>query len=448
MEYSEVFMNNYKEETINILKFIKEKKIEKKKKINLKYIMSNIIILIILLLFFLLLRNFSIKKGIYTNSIKNNFSLYNETNKTKNYNIEYSSKLKGINFLNKCLENLNNNKTNSIFNIFNFKYNIFKKNPKISVIIPIYNCQNTIVLSLTSIQNQNNSDFEIILINDYSNDNSSIIINKLKNDDNRIKIINNKRNMGTLYSRCIGVLNAKGKYIFSLDNDDLFLDEDIFDSIVNIAEKESYDIVEFKAFTIPNYHPEFKDIQNNFFNFHPNNLILHQPELGLFPISRNNKFYPNDFSIWGKSIKTEIYKSAINALGEKRYSVYNCWTEDISVIFVIFNIANSYIFINKYGIFHIKSKNTNTYILKREHKIFAEIYLLDIIIEFLKENEKYKKYAVYKAYDLFNKIRYSSLSNTNKIFLKSILKKIMDCKYIVKNDKIQIVNKFRKFKIW
>ena len=284
--------------------------------------------------------------------------------------------MKGINFLNKCLENLNKSKTNSIFNIFNFKYNIFKKSPKISVIIPIYNCQNTILLSLTSIQNQNNSDFEIILINDYSNDNSSIIINKLKNKDNRIKIINNKRNMGTLYSRCIGVLNAKGKYIFSLDNDDLFLDEDIFESIVNIAEKESYDIVEFKAFTIPNYHPEFKDIQNNFFNFHPNNLILHQPELGLFPISRNNKFYPNDFSIWGKSIKTEIYKSAINTLGEKRYSVYNCWTEDISVIFVIFNIANSYIFINKYGIFHIKSQNTNTYILKREHKIFAEIYLL------------------------------------------------------------------------
>ena len=178
--------------------------------------------------------------------------------------------------------------------------------------------------------------------------------------------------------------------MLSLDNDDLFLDEDIFESIVNIAEKESYDIVEFKAFTIPNYHPEFKDIQNNFFNFHPNNLILHQPELGLFPISRNNKFYPNDFSIWGKSIKTEIYKNAINTLGEKRYSVYNCWTEDISVVFVIFNIANSYIFINKYGIFHIKSKNTNTYILKREYKIFAEIYLLDIIIEFLKENEKYK----------------------------------------------------------
>ena len=350
--------------------------------------------------------------------------------------------------LNRCLENLNKSKKTSIFDIFNFKYNIFKKKPEITVIIPIYNCQNTIRLSLASIQNQNMTNLEIILINDCSNDNSSTIINKMKNYDNRIKIINNKKNMGTLYSRCIGVLNAKGKFIFALDNDDLFLDEDIFEYILNIAEKESYDIVEFKAFTIPNYHPKINDIKNNFFNFHPNNLILHQPELSLFPISRNNKFYPNDFSIWGKSIKTEIYKNAINTLGEKRYSVYNCWTEDISIIFIIFNIANSYIFINKYGIFHIKSKFTNTFILKKEHKIFAEIYLLDIIIEFLKENEKYKKYAVYKANDVFNKIKYSSLSNNNKIFLKSTLKKIMNCKYINKNDKIQIVNRFRKFKIW
>ena len=86
----------------------------------------------------------------------------------------------------------------------------------------------------------------------------------------------------------------------------------------------------------------------------------------------------NDFLIWGKSFKTDIYKKAINALGEKRYSVYNCWTEDISILFIIFNLANSYIFINKYGIFHLKSKITTTYTLKKEHKIFAEIYLLSL----------------------------------------------------------------------
>ena len=97
MEYSDIFIDNYKEETINILKFIKNKKEKKRKKINLKYTISNIIISIIILLFFLLLRNFSLKKGIYKNSNRNNFSLYNEANKVIN-NFEYLSKLKGINY--------------------------------------------------------------------------------------------------------------------------------------------------------------------------------------------------------------------------------------------------------------------------------------------------------------------------------------------------------------
>ena len=189
--------------------------------------------------------------------------------------------------------------------------------------------------------------------------------------------------------------------------------------------------------------------KNFFFNFHPNNLILHQPELGLFPISKNNKYYMNDFLIWGKSIKTDIYKKAINSLGEKRYSVYNCWTEDISIIFIIFNLADSFIFINKYGIFHLESKITTTYTLKKEHKIFAEIYLLDIIFEFSKNNKEAKKFAVFKAYNLWNRLKHRTFNKINSLFFTSVLKKILFCKYIIKEDKKQIKNmlKIRKYGI-
>ena len=84
------------------------------------------------------------------------------------------------------------------------------------------------------------------MINDYSSDNTSKIINDLKQKDSRIKIINNKKNMGILYSRSIGVLNSKGKYIFCLDNDDLFYDENLFSYIFNFSESLNFDIVEFK----------------------------------------------------------------------------------------------------------------------------------------------------------------------------------------------------------
>jgi len=348
----------------------------------------------------------------------NNLKLNNEKNENiKNH--ELKSKINGINYLNKCLIDLT--KTKSLFN-FNFYSNIFN-NPKITVIIPVYNCQKSIELSLISVLNQNFTNFEIMLINDNSNDNSSKIINEMKNHDHRIKIINNNKNMGTLYSRCIGVLNSKGKYIFALDNDDVLLNENILDMMYNIAEEGNYDIVESKAFTIPNYQPNIKDIGHNYFNFHPSNLILRQPELSIFPISRNFRYYPNDFSIWGKLHKKNIYQRAINALGKKRYSVYNCWTEDISINFIIFNLANSYIFVNEYSIFHLLSKITFTFILNSEHKMFAEIYLLDIMIDFLKDNKKYKKLAVLKSYDILYKIRKYKLSEEFLVKFIRVIKK-------------------------
>ena len=95
--------------------------------------------------------------------------------------------------------------------------------------MPLYNCENTIESSIRSIQYQNFTKIEIILFNDFSNDNTSNIIRNMKRNDKRIKIVDNKSNKGTLYSRSIGVLISKGKYIFNLDNDDMYFDFDVFD---------------------------------------------------------------------------------------------------------------------------------------------------------------------------------------------------------------------------
>ena len=76
----------------------------------------------------------------------------------------------------------------------------------------------------------------------------------MKKEDPRINIINNDKNRGTLYSRNIGVLYAKGKYIFALDNDDMFLTENIILKIYNIAEKKNYDIIGFNAIYTNSYN--------------------------------------------------------------------------------------------------------------------------------------------------------------------------------------------------
>ena len=365
---------------------------------------------------------------IYVISNKN---FYNSVNTSKE-----KIKINGLNFLKKLRTNQLNKSI--LIPFINF--------PKISIIIPVYNSQISIELPVKSVQNQNFNNLEIILVNDFSTDNSSIIIKNLQNNDKRIKIINNNKNMGILYSRCLGVLISKGKYIFPLDNDDLFLDYNILEIIYKNAKKYKFDILEFKSFVIPNYNPNIKDLKEDYFNSHSNNLILHQPELGIYPISKNNRYYANNFHLWGKCFLSKVYKEAINILGIKRYSVYNCWTEDISILFIIFNLAKDYIFLNIYGIFHLISKNTTTFKLSKQHVIFSNIYLLDILIDFLKDNEENKKYAVYKALKM--NINISKLNQKTKNYLKLVLEKIIHSKFIKDENKLKILNKFKDlFKI-
>lgn len=95
-------------------------------------------------------------------------------------------------------------------------------------------------------------------------------------------------------------------------------------------------------------------MKDNPFSLHKrDNLILHQPDLCIYPITRNEKFKRNDFNIWAKCIKSYIYKKAFNSLGIIRYSIFMSWAEDSSIVFIIFNTAHSFKFIHKYGIIHI-----------------------------------------------------------------------------------------------
>ena len=306
--------------------------------------------------------------------------------------------------------------------------------------MPILNVDDIIISSIRSIQNQKFSNFEIILINDFSEDNDFELLENLKIEDSRIKIINNEKTMGTLYSRCIGVLSAKGKYIFALDNNDLFFVDDILQKIYEIAEENDFDIVEFKSVISKKYNASIEEMKDGGLYNHPHNLIIHQPELGLFPISRFGSYIRNDLTIREKCIKTEVYKKAINELGVKKYSKKVIWADDASIIFVIFNIAQSFKYVRKYGIFHLET-NYNSNKLTFHKKTYGEIFLIDIVFEFLKNNSD-KNYAVYQALDsaqkTFFNVRYSK---KNSIFLKSVIKKILSCQYITEENK----KKLRKF---
>lgn len=93
--------------------------------------------------------------------------------------------------------------------------------PKISVIVPVYNCEKYLQRCLDSLINQTFKDIEIIAVNDGSTDNSGIILEEYGLKDNRIKIIN-KENGGLSSARNIGLENVTSEFITFVDSDDWF----------------------------------------------------------------------------------------------------------------------------------------------------------------------------------------------------------------------------------
>ena len=243
--------------------------------------------------------------------------------------------------------------------------------------------------------------------------------------------------MGTLYSRCVGTLISRGKYIFPLDNDDMIFGEDVFDYTFRIANLGNYDILGFKAVKVKKYFENIRKIKDLFSYINQNNLVVNQPKLSTWIISSNGKFNPHDVTLWGKIIKAKIYKKSIELLGPKRYSSYLSWAEDTSMNFIIYNTAESYIFIHKYGILHLVSPTTASLTQPINNNIFGLLFFLEIIFDFSRNNEN-KNYSVSAALYIIkeyfkNKI---NINKENLLYLNKIVNKIMKSKYInIKNKK-------------
>lgn len=92
--------------------------------------------------------------------------------------------------------------------------------PKVSVIIPVYNTDAYVEEAVRSIMNQTLRDIEIILIDDGSTDNSLSVIEKLAREDSRIQYIS-QTNQGQSVARNTGLEKASGEYIYFMDSDDI-----------------------------------------------------------------------------------------------------------------------------------------------------------------------------------------------------------------------------------
>lgn len=149
-----------------------------------------------------------------------------------------------------------------------------EKNPLFSIVMPAYNCQDTVGETIKSVLSQSVSDFELIIINDGSTDSTEQVLEQYQQKDERVKFTTIP-NGGPGNARNKGIELAGGNYLLFIDSDDIMrngtlktyaehIEEDAPDLIVasyNMRVLDGKEVVDTRVVVAPNNlletHEEF-----------------------------------------------------------------------------------------------------------------------------------------------------------------------------------------------
>lgn len=121
-----------------------------------------------------------------------------------------------------------------------------KNNPKVSVIVPIYNVEAYIERCAISLFEQTLDNIEYIFVNDCTPDNSMMILSEVlaryPQRKEQVRIINQPKNLGAAKAREDGIKEARGEYIIHCDSDD-WVDKNMYLDMYRKAKSEDLDYV-------------------------------------------------------------------------------------------------------------------------------------------------------------------------------------------------------------
>ncbi len=315
--------------------------------------------------------------------------------------------------------------------------------PKISLIVPIYNFQCNIINFYLSIYNQSLTDIEIIFINNNSSETAPIkLIKSLMSKDSRITYITNDNKLPDFSPKKKGILSAKGEYILIIEPDDLLLNN-ILEKSYSIAKKNDIDILQ--------YYIMVGTYKNNrlWKNIKCNNGIINSPKI--------EKFFFNCryFNLLDKLIKREIFIDSFKDMTDiyDKDDFYEISDDDLA-FFSLAKKAKSYGFFEHVGYFYNLYSTSSTghfYFFKMNQKwndIFLKLFkTLKYFFEKTKNNRIEKrwtfKFFLDKIYAYRSKLIYL---DKNFEFFKNIIDNLLRCNLINKNEKEKL-NKFKKMVI-
>jgi len=168
---------------------------------------------------------------------------------------------------------------------------------------------------------------------------------EMKYNNQNMRILENGKNKGILYTKAKAILHAKGKYVMTMDEDDIYAQRDSFSLLYNEAEINNLDIL---GFIFTHSGKKFLRKKNNF-----KTRIIYQPELGNLMYYFNSKGQVKQFNgyLVCHFIKTELFKKIIYSIDKKSLEEKMYYHDDFILFFLLTRNAYSIKYINK--IFYI-----------------------------------------------------------------------------------------------
>ena len=275
---------------------------------------------------------------------------------------------------------------------------------KISVIVPVYNCEDYIEESIKSILNQSFKDIEVICVDDGSTDDSLNILKELSMQDTRLKVFT-QENQGSSVARNNALEKSSGDYIYFFDADD-YIVEDGLEKAYNNAVNNDSDIVIFYF----DYYIE------NAFSRHSNiDLDKKFPEADYNNFTFNFKDY-KQYAFKGASAHWfKLYKKDFLDKHENIKFPVNLRHNDVPFHIMTVLKASKISFLPEF-LYHYRVDNPNS-ISNTRLKSYKDIFcIINIVEDFLKSEGLFDDLK--KEFDFFkiDQITYQIRGRSNDYF--------------------------------
>lgn len=286
---------------------------------------------------------------------------------------------------------------------------------KLSIIIPVYNTEKHLKKCFDSIVNQNNSEIEVIVVNDGSTDNSEVIIKEYTNKYKDVFTYYKKGNTGVADTRNFGIEKATGEYIMFLDSDD-YIDKKLYDNIKKYID-EDIELIKYKMQRIDENDKIIEIVQGATFE-------KVTGEEGF------NKLYGTDVLLDSPCVY--VIKKDIFIRNNLKFKV-GTEHEDFGLIPFVIVLAKSMVSTNFYGYYYVQSQGS---LMRNENyqKTIKRIY------DALGHYENAKEYS--------QKINVSKLTQENIMiyYTNAVILKARDLKEEERKKYIEELKKRKVFK--